>query len=60
MKLHRKVKHTVNVSGPDLGSYIQGQGQRSKWCLSNNSKTTEANLMKLQGKIEYIEKMCRA
>ena len=35
-------------------------GQRSKSCLSNNSKTTEANLMKLHRKIDYNEKVCRA
>ena len=35
-------------------------GQRSKSCLSNNSKTTEANLMKLHRKIEHYEKVCRA
>ena len=35
-------------------------GQRSKSCLSNNSKTTEANLMKLHRKIEHNEKVCRA
>ena len=33
-------------------------GQRSKSCFSNNSKTTEANLMKLHRKIEYNEKVC--
>ena len=59
MKLQRKLKHNEKVSGPDLGSYIQGQSHRSKSCLSNNSKTTEANLMKLHRKIEHIEKMCR-
>ena len=35
-------------------------GQRSKSCLSNNSKTTEANLTKLHRKIEHNEKVCRA
>ena len=35
-------------------------GQRSKLCLSNNSKTTEANLMKLYRKMEKNKKMCRA
>ena len=35
-------------------------GQRSKSCFSNNSKTTEANLIKLHRKIDYNEKMCRA
>ena len=35
-------------------------GQRSKSCLSNNSKTTEANLMKLHRKIEHNAKACCA
>ena len=35
-------------------------GQRSKSCLSNNSKTAEANLMKLHRKIKHNEKVCRA
>ena len=35
-------------------------GQRSKSCLSNNTKTTEANLTKLHRKIEHNEKVCRA
>ena len=35
-------------------------GQRSNWCLSKNSKTTEANLTKLHRKIEYNEKVCSA
>ena len=35
-------------------------GQRSKWYLSNNSKTTEANLTKLHRKIEHNGKVCRA
>ena len=35
-------------------------GQKSKSCLSNNSKTTEANLTKLHRKIEHNEKVCRA
>ena len=34
--------------------------QRSKSCLNNNSKTTEANLRKLHGKIEHNEKVCHA
>ena len=33
---------------------------RSKLCLSNSSKTTEANLMKLRRKIKHNEKVCRA
>ena len=35
-------------------------GQRSKSCLNNNSKTTEANLTKPHRKIEPNEKVCRA
>ena len=33
-------------------------GQRSNPCLSNNSKTTEANLTKLHENIEHNEKVC--
>ena len=65
MKLHRKIKHNENVHrAHDLGSYAQGSrsqsGQRSKSFLSNNSKTTEANLTKLHRKIEHNEKVCQA
>ena len=35
-------------------------GQRSKSCLSNNSKTSQSNLTKLHRKIEHNEKVCRA
>ena len=35
-------------------------GERSKSCLSNNSKTTEANLTKLHRKIDHNEKVCHA
>ena len=35
-------------------------GQRSKSCLSNNSKTTEANLTKLHRKIEHYDKVFHA
>ena len=40
-----------------LRSRLQS-GQRSKSCLSNNSKTIEANLVKLHRKIEHNEKVC--
>ena len=44
-----------------LGPKLRSQsGQRSKLCLSNNSKTTEANLTKLHRKIEHNEKVCHA
>ena len=33
-------------------------GKRPKSCLSNNSKTTDANLTKLHRKIEDNEKVC--
>ena len=67
MKLHRKIKHNEKVCrAHDLAfrflsprSRLQS-GQRSKSCLSNNSKTTEANLTKLHRKIEHNEKVCRA
>ena len=35
-------------------------GQRSKSCISNNSKTAKVNLTKLHRKIEHKEKVCRA
>ena len=35
-------------------------GQMSKSCLSNNSKTTAANLTKLHRKIEHYDKVCQA
>ena len=35
-------------------------GHRTISCLSNNSKTTEANLMKLHRKIEQNQKVCSA
>ena len=64
MKFHRKIKQNEKVCrAHDFGSYAQGQGhnrQRSKSCLSNNSKTTEANLTKLHRKMEQNEKVCRA
>ena len=63
MKLHRKIKHNENVCRThDLGSYAHRSqsGQRSKSCLSNNSKTTEANLTKLHRKIEHNEKVYSA
>ena len=41
---YRKIKHN----------------ERSKLCLSNNSKSTEANVTKLHRKIEHNEKVCCA
>ena len=64
MKLHRKIKHNENMCHThDLG-FVRPRsrsqsGQRSKSCISNNSKTTEANLMKRHRKIEHNEKVCR-
>ena len=63
MKLHRMIKNNKKVCrAQEFGSYAQGQGHMSeaKSCLSNNSKTTEANVTKLHGKIEHNEKVCRA
>ena len=58
------MKHNEKVCrAHDLGSYAQGQmhqGQRSKLCLSNNSKLTEANLTKLHRKIKHNQKVCSA
>ena len=42
------------------GQKIKVTGQRSKSCISNNSKTTEANVRKLHGKIIQNEKVCCA
>ena len=65
MKLHRKIKHNEKVchahdfwflcprSRPQLG-------QKSKSCLSDNSKTTEANLTKLHRKLEHNKNVCCA
>ena len=67
MKLHRKVKDNEYMCRTqDLGSYAQGHirsqvkivGHSSKLYLSNNSKTTEANLTKLYSKIKRNEKVC--
>ena len=62
MKLNRKIRHNKVCHSHDLGSYTQGQGRnqvkRSTSCLSNNSKTTEANLTKFHRKIEHNEKVC--
>ena len=62
MKPHRKIKHNEKMCrAQDVGSYAQGQGQRSviKIIFSNISKTTEANLTKLHGKIENNKNACR-
>ena len=50
------VAHMIRFLRPRSRSQ---SGQRSKSCLSNNSKTTEANLSKLHRKIEHNEKVCR-
>ena len=64
MKLHRKIKHNEKVChAHDVGSYPQGQGRnqvKGQNRLSNNPKTTEANLTKLHRKIEHNEKVCCA
>ena len=49
--------HKILVPKPK--SRLQS-GQRSKSCLSNNSKTTEANLTKLHRKIEHNKTVCSA
>ena len=66
MTLHRKIKHNEKVCRAvhifrflRPGSRSQS-GQRPKSCLSNNSKTTEANLTTLHRKIEHNENVCRA
>ena len=64
MKLHRKIKHNEKVCHTRfrfLSPRSRSQsGQRSKSCLSNKSKTTEANLTKLHRKIEHYDKVCSA
>ena len=55
--MRRCVGHMIQVPTPKVKVE---SGQRSKSCLSNNSKTTEANLTKLHRKIEHNEKVCRA
>ena len=48
----------ILVPTPKIKS--RNQGQRSKSCLSNSSKTTEANLTKRHRKIVHNEKVCHA
>ena len=64
MKHHRKIKHIKKMChAHDLDSYAQGQGRnqvKGQNRLSNNPKTTEANLTKLHREIEHNEKVCRA
>ena len=55
--MRRCVAHMIRFLRPRSSSQ---SGQRSKSCLSKNSKTTEANLTKLHRKIEHNEKVCRA
>ena len=49
--------HTMLVESSTIR---ESSGQRSKSCLSNNPKTTEANLTKHHRNIEHNEKVCRA
>ena len=64
MKLLRKIEHKCEGMSWSrfrflcLRSRLQS-GQRSKSCLSNNSKSTKANLTKLHRKIEQNEKVCQ-
>ena len=65
LSLNRHSSDNEKVCGAhDLGSYAQDLGHNQvpgqKSCLSNNSKLTEANLMKLHRKIEHNKKVCRA
>ena len=65
MKLYRKIKHNAKVCHAHDLNFLRPRsrsqsGQRSKSCLSNNPKTTEANLRKLHRKIEHNEKVCCA
>ena len=54
--MRRCVGYNILVPIPKL----KVTGQRSKSCLNNKSKTTEANFTKLHGKIEHNKKECRA
>ena len=57
--MRRCVAHTIEVRTPKVKVTIRSQlGQRSKSCLSNNSKITEANLTNLHRKIEHNEQVC--
>ena len=49
------VAHMILVHTPKVKVAI-----RSKSCLSNNSKTTEANLTKLHRKLEHYDKVFHA
>ena len=55
--MRRCVAHMIKVPMPKVKVAIRS---KSKSCLSNNSKTTEANLTKLHRKIEQNEKVCCA
>ena len=64
MKPYRKIKQNEKVLCT-LFRFLRPRsrsqsGQRSKSCLSNNSKTTEAKLKKLHRKTEHIEEVCHA
>ena len=54
------MKHKLSCTKFRFPRSRSQSGQRSKLCLSNNSKTTEANLTKLHRKIEHNEKVCSA
>ena len=63
MKRQRKIKHNKKMCrAHDLGFYAHGQGRNEvkgkKLCLSNISKSTKANLTKLNRMIEHYEKVC--
>ena len=49
--------HMIQVPTPKVKVAIRSE---AKSCLSNNSKTTEANLKKLHRKIGHNEKVCSA
>ena len=55
--MRRCVAHMIWVPTPKVKVAVRS---KSKSCLSNNSKTTEANLTKLHRKIEHNEKVCPA
>ena len=64
MKLDRKIKHNENMCHTHDFWFLRPRPrsqscQRSNSCISNNSRSTEANLMKLYRQIEHNEKVCR-
>ena len=60
MKFQKKIKHNEKMSRTRLRFPHPRSRSEVKVVLSNSSKTTEANLTKLHGKIGRNETVCRA